>query len=180
MPEYVAFLRGINVGGHRVKMERLRELFEELDLTQVSSFIASGNVLFSTESEDIASLSDKIERHLARKLGYEVATFLRSSAQVAAMAEPDPIDERIGDQPTSSVYVILLKAPASKEVREGLANLSSEMDAFRFSQTEIYWRLRGKLSESPLFSKGLDGALLGEPTTTRNMNTLRRLVMKIG
>jgi uncharacterized protein (DUF1697 family) len=47
MPQTIALLRGINVGGHRVKMDRLRLLFEELDLRHVSTFIASGNVIFS-------------------------------------------------------------------------------------------------------------------------------------
>ena len=83
MPQYIAFLRGINVGGHRIRMDRLRSLFEELDLTEVSTFIASGNVIFSTETDDSEALSDKIERHLAQELGYEVATFLRSPTQLA-------------------------------------------------------------------------------------------------
>ena len=46
MSQYIAFLRGINVGGHRVKMDRLRAIFIELGLQDVSTFIASGNVLF--------------------------------------------------------------------------------------------------------------------------------------
>ena len=50
MPQYIAFLRGINVGGHRVKMDRLRELFEELSLRDVSTIISSGNVIFSAHS----------------------------------------------------------------------------------------------------------------------------------
>ncbi|NNK48375.1 MAG: DUF1697 domain-containing protein, partial [Gemmatimonadetes bacterium] len=56
MRQYIAFLRGINVGGHRVKMNRLGELFEELGLSNVSTFIASGNVIFWTDSEDVEAL----------------------------------------------------------------------------------------------------------------------------
>ena len=60
MLQYIAFLRGINVGGHRVKMDRLRAIFAELGLKDVSTFIASGNVLFSTESDDVDGLRETV------------------------------------------------------------------------------------------------------------------------
>ena len=85
MPHFIAFLRGINVGGHRVKMDRLRELFEELGLEDVSTFIASGNVIFSADSGDVQSLRVKIEEGLAKGLGYDVPTFLRTPAQLSVL-----------------------------------------------------------------------------------------------
>lgn len=178
MRQYIAFLRGINVGGHRVKMNRLRELFEELGLSDVSTFIASGNVLFCTDSEDLEVLRDRIERHLCRGLGYEVATFLRSPKQldeIAAFRAPGPRSEGASDH---STYVILLPGFASDTLRSSLQGLRTEMDEFIVSGTEVYWQIRGKLSESPLFGRGLDGALGGVPTTTRNVNTIRRLAAK--
>lgn len=178
MPQYIAFLRGINVGGHRVKMDRLRGLFEELGLTDVSTFIASGNVIFSADSRDVESLKDDIERHLAQGLGYDVSTFLRTPAQLEAIVSFEtPAVEPTG-QSTSSVYVILMDAPATDEMRSTLTSLGSEVDEFRFSGAEVYWRVQGKLRESPLFGGGLERALRGTSTTTRNMNTLRRIVSK--
>ena len=84
MPRYIAFLRAINVGGHTVKMDALRELFEALGFEQVETFIASGNVIFETTETDTAALERRIETHLQAALGYAVATFLRSDAEVAA------------------------------------------------------------------------------------------------
>jgi uncharacterized protein (DUF1697 family) len=63
MPRYVAFLRAINVGGHIVKMDYLRSLFEELGFTNVETFIASGNVVFDSSYKNPASLEKKIEGH---------------------------------------------------------------------------------------------------------------------
>ena len=63
MPRYVALLRGINVGGHRIKMDRLRELFVELDLADVTTFIASGNVIFSVGSGSVKRLEATHERY---------------------------------------------------------------------------------------------------------------------
>ena len=178
MPQYIALLRGINVGGHRVKMDRLRMLFEELDLQDVSTFIASGNVIFSTDSDQVEALTDAIERHLERELGYEVATFLRTPAQLAAISALDPSESEAQGESSSSQYVIFLRAPAPESLRSELAHLSSDMYAFQFSGQEVHWRIQGKLSESPLFGASLDRATRGIPTTTRNINTLRRMVAK--
>ena len=61
----VAFLRAINVGGHNVKMDRLRELFEALGLTNVETFIASGNVIFDSPATNTQVLEKEIEDHLS-------------------------------------------------------------------------------------------------------------------
>ena len=86
MTRYVAFLRAINVGGHTVKMDRLRALFEELKFANVETFIASGNVLFDSASKSTDAMETRIERHLEKALGYEVATFVRPLASLAAVS----------------------------------------------------------------------------------------------
>jgi uncharacterized protein (DUF1697 family) len=60
MTHYVALLRGINVGGHVVRMDRLRALFAEAGLSGVQTFIASGNVLFSAHSFTVAARSSLV------------------------------------------------------------------------------------------------------------------------
>ena len=64
MPKLIAFLRAINVGGHNVKMDALRELFIELGCTNVETFIASGNVIFDSKAKNIKTLENKIAEHL--------------------------------------------------------------------------------------------------------------------
>src|SRR5262245_61029712 len=86
MPRHIAFLRAINVGGHTVKMATLCELFEELGFTDVSTFIASGNVIFNAPGKNTAALEKKIETHLEKALGYEVKTFVRNLPELAALA----------------------------------------------------------------------------------------------
>jgi uncharacterized protein (DUF1697 family) len=81
LARYFAFLRAINVGGRTVRMESLRSAIGTLGFSGVETFIASGNAIFEpclTNEE----LLQKIERHLARTLGYEVATFIRSPAEL--------------------------------------------------------------------------------------------------
>src|SRR6185312_91254 len=89
MRTYVAFLGGINVGGHRVTMERLRAEFETLGFADVSTFIASGNVVFGAEGARTA-LEPAIEAHLAERLGYPVPTFVRAARDVVRVATLAP------------------------------------------------------------------------------------------
>ena len=90
MPRYIAFLRAINVGGHTVKMDVLRQHFEALGFSQVETFIASGNVVFETTAKNTRTLEKKIEQQLRAALGYEVATFIRTTAELAAIAQYQP------------------------------------------------------------------------------------------
>ena len=183
MARYVALLRGLNVGGHRVKMARLRGLFEELGFDDVTTLIASGNVMFSTASGDLEALCGRIEQHLAHGLGYEVATFIRSPQElesIAAFGDSTADREPSGSTPSpSSLYVFFLPAAADDALRARIADLRSEMDEFAFAGREIFWRIQGKMSESPLFGGGLEKAIRGVPTTMRNMTTVRRLIEKL-
>ena len=175
MPRYFAFLRGINVGGHRIKMGRLRELVEALGFAQVETFIASGNVIFSSASHDADAMEGRIGDHLHAALGYEVATRIRSQSELDAMAAFEPTDPAPSDQ---SVYVMLLAEEGDGELRQRLDGLSTDTDRFEFSGREAYWLIRGKVSESPLFNMGLAKMTGGVSTTTRNLTTVRRLLAK--
>src|SRR5512142_285308 len=93
MERFVAFLRAINVGGHTVRMEELRRLFEGLGLKGVETFIASGNVFFEAPPEDAGYLERLIERRLQEALGYSVATFIRSAPQLAALTAYRPFPQ---------------------------------------------------------------------------------------
>ena len=73
--KYVAFLRAINVGGHTVKMDHLRNLFESMGFANVETFIASGNVIFDSKTKSTAALEMEIENQLQAALGYEVRRF---------------------------------------------------------------------------------------------------------
>ena len=103
MSRYVALLRAINVGGHVVKMDRLRSLFEQLGFTAVETVIASGNVLFSSSARNAGALEENIERQLRSALGYEVTIFIRSPDEMQAIVEFDPFPGMMEEGHTLSV-----------------------------------------------------------------------------
>lgn len=176
MGRYVAFLRGINVGGHRVKMERLRQLFGELGLTKVATVIASGNVVFDA-AHGAGDLESRIEDRLESGLGYPVATFLRSAAELAAVVANQPVVDAGKGLAAPTVHVVFLKSPPAVEVRRGLAGLRSETDDFHVVGREVYWLCGTRMSESPAGDQ-LDRILRG-PATIRKITTLYRLLEKV-
>src|SRR5689334_7577600 len=95
MDRYVAFLRGMNLGKRRIKNEELRRHFEAMGLEKVGTFRASGNVIFSTPKREAeAKLATRVEAELDERLGYDVPVFLRSAAELAAIAAREPFDSR--------------------------------------------------------------------------------------
>lgn len=170
---HIAFLRAINVGGHTVKMDRLRALFEEIGMVDVSTHIASGNVIFEASGEAEA-LEERIEAHLERSLGFPVATFLRSPEELAAVAERRPFPEA---EEGHGLYVAFLKAPPDPEAAEKLMGLRTEVDDFRVHGREVYWLCRVRSSDSKFSGAALERALRA-PATMRNATTVRKLAAK--
>lgn len=167
----IAFLRALNVGGHTVKMDALRGLFEDMGFANVSTFIASGNVLF--DSEEAGGLEERIETYLAARLGYEVATFVRLSDEVAAVAErrPFPADELAA---AFGLMVAFLKKPPTTDQIARLLTYRRPSDNFAVDGREIYWLRRTQQSETNFTGATLE-RLLNAPATIRNVNTVRRL-----
>ncbi len=174
---YAAFLRAINVGGRRIKMDHLRELFESLGFSNVETFIASGNVIFDSEADDARMLERKIEDHLREALGYEVATFVRSASELAGIARYRPFDPSDLNAEGTSLYIAFLQAPPSAEAEQKLMAHRSEVDDFCTHGREVYWLCRKKMSESS-FSGALLEKTMGTPATVRNATTVQKLMAK--
>jgi uncharacterized protein (DUF1697 family) len=178
MPHYIAFLRAINVGGHTVKMERLRALFQGMGFAGVETFIASGNVVFEAPETDPAALKGRIEAALGAALGYQVATFLRTPAELAAIARHQPFPAESFAAATAFNLAFLSHPPEAEGERRLMA-LRTEIDDFVVRRREVYWLCRKKQSESTFSNAVLEKAL-GQPSTLRGMKTVQAMVAKYG
>jgi uncharacterized protein (DUF1697 family) len=174
-PRHAAFLRAINVGGRTVTMDRLRAAFAGLPVRDVETFIASGNVLFTSDADDSAALERLIERRLQEALGYEVATFVRSAAEVTALARFAPFD---GVAEGHKLHVGFLRAAPPREAAARLAALGSDYDTLAVHGRELWWWTKGNMSDSPIPNGAFEKAL-GASTTLRNVTTVRRLAAKV-
>jgi len=176
MQRIVAFLRAINVGGHVVKMDALRQKFESIGLSGTETFIASGNVIFNTEATRFNELEQHIEAALAGPLGFSTFVFLRTQAELNQIVrnQPFPAEDFSG---ATAFNVAFLKNPPDGEAASRLMSLENEIDSFRINGREVYWLCKVRQSESKFANTVLE-KVLGQPSTMRQVSTMQKLVEK--
>ncbi|MBK9692704.1 MAG: DUF1697 domain-containing protein [Gemmatimonadetes bacterium] len=127
MARVVAFLRAINVGGR--DHGAAQALFEAEGLGSVGTFITSGNVIFESRATRLDRLEATLAAHLEAELGYGVAVFLRTGAELAAIASHPafPPGEVRG---AYAVHVAFLGAPPSRAAARTVAGFTTAEDAF--------------------------------------------------
>lgn len=172
---YIAFLRAINVGGHTVTMDRLRALLEEIGLRNVSTFIASGNVLFES-SLPAEELERKMAEHLERSLGYEVRVFLRTPDELRSVLERLPFSE--AEARDGKVHVCFLPEAPGPQAASEVAALSTSLHRLQVRGRELYWLAFGSMARTDVDERAL-GRVLGMSMTMRNLNTVRRILARL-
>ncbi len=173
MTRWVAFLRAVNVGKRRVQMERLRAEFEALGFDEVSTYINSGNVVFSADGK-AAALEPTIEARLQEAIGFQVVTFVRTAAAVRKLADTDPFTAFGGTH-----LVAFLRARPTAARKAAIEGLSSKTDELHVAASEIHWLIRGSFLDSKLKASALVKACGGQQNTTRNMTMIKKLAAKL-
>jgi uncharacterized protein (DUF1697 family) len=133
MSRYIAFLRAINVGGHTVKMEALRQHFESFGFSDVETFIASGNVIFQTAEQDVNILESKIASGLKTALGYDIATFVRTGEELVEIAEYQAFSLAELDEATA-YNIAFLASPIDDLAKQKLMAVPQETKRINFLQ----------------------------------------------
>jgi uncharacterized protein (DUF1697 family) len=169
---YIALLRGINVGGHVVKMERLRELFTELGFTRVRTYIQSGNVFFETAQADREILTQTIEQHLRQALGYEVPVFLRTIPELEQTIALNPF-QRLNVTPDMRLCVVFTSDALPKTLVLPLRSPKNDMEIIHTTDYEAFvvWYL---INGRPPAGTGFK--ILGDRTTTRFFHTTAKIL----
>ena len=175
--KYVAFLRAINVGGHTVKMDQLRSLFESIGFANVETFIASGNVIFDSKTKSTAALEEKIEKQLQAALGYEVKTFLRTLDEIADVTRDESFRTSELEAPGNILYIGFMSTTPELAAIKKLSSLVDEVNDFRVREREVYWLRRTQVGESQ-YSGGIIEKTLKTPVTFRNLTTVRKILAK--
>ncbi len=169
---YIALLRGINVGGHVVKMEWLRELFTELGFTDVRSYIQSGNVFFESTETDRALLTHTIEQHLQNALGYDVPVFLRTIAEFEQILALDPF-KNLDVTPDMRLCIVFTSAIIPTNLTLPLYSPKNDMAIIQTTEHEAFvvWYIINGRPPATLNFKAL-----GNRTTTRFFHTAAKIL----
>jgi uncharacterized protein (DUF1697 family) len=171
---YIALLRGVNVGGHIVRMEDLRALVEELGLEEVRTYIQSGNVFFNTAEADTAALTRRIERRLGQALGFAAAVFLRTIPEFEAILAASPF-QKMKVRPDMRLCIVFTAEPVRKDLELPLFSPKKDLQILKAAEREAYvvWYLK---NGRPPSSQGFLDATLGKRTTTRFFHTAGRIL----
>lgn len=154
-------------------MDYLRQLFA-MGFGAVETYIASGNVIFEAEAGDTRALEQTIAARLREALGYDVATFIRTAAEVAEIARYQPFAAADLDAPGVSLYVGLAADALGEDAQRTVMSFRTPVDDFHVHQRDIYWLCRIRSSDS-VFSLARFEKTTGVQATFRNATTMRKL-----
>lgn len=171
---YIALLRGINVGGNnKVNMQELARMFETVGMTNVSTYINSGNVLFQHAPAAELKIANVLEEAILKTFGFPVSVVVVSKPSLLAIAEELP-DEWVNDATMKCDVMFLWDEVNKPEVIDQLT-LKPDIDKVRYVHGALLWAAeRRNVTRSGMMK--IAGTPLYKKMTIRNSNTLRKLV----
>lgn len=166
---WVCLLRGVNVGGKRVAMKDLGELFEGLGHEDVTTYIQSGNVVFRSRSGGAKKLAGEIQKAIKDEMELDVTVLLRSPDDLAKVTAAKPF---AGGE---NVHVTFLDGEPDPSKVEAVHHDAYPPDEFEVIGREVYLRCPNGYGRSKLVNSFWEKKL-GVAATTRNWRTVERLL----
>jgi uncharacterized protein (DUF1697 family) len=172
---YVAFLRGINVGGRRsVKMDDLSAACTVLGFTEVKTLIASGNVLFTAAEQSETAVTKTIEDGLEQAFGFRIHTMIRTLAAVLALIGSDPF-AGIEVRKETRLYVTLLPTPSNSTLTVPYVSMGGDYRILSRTDREVFSVLTLNPDRKTVDAMSILEKEYGKNVTTRNWNTILKL-----
>jgi uncharacterized protein (DUF1697 family) len=174
MPVYIALLRGINIGPHkRMKMEKLRAGCESLKLSEVKTYVQSGNVVFRAAKQSPPALAKKIEAMIVDEFGFSARVIVRTSDDMAAIVQNNPF-RPAGKFEDNKLCVAFLSAEPAKPAVEKLQASPPGTEPFQVRGDSLYIYYANGFARTKLHTNFLERAL-GVEATVRNWRTVTNL-----
>ncbi|MFC2139270.1 DUF1697 domain-containing protein [Bacteroidota bacterium] len=173
MINYIAFLRGINVGGKKIiKMDDLTEAFNSLGFANVKTYIQTGNITFSAKTDDILLLTKKIEKKLSQKAGSEIAVMIRTLAEIENFVKLDPFKKSAEE---TKKYITFLHTSPAKHPELPLVSGKKDIEVFRVINNDVF-SLGFPYKDRFGFPNNFIEKEFGTAATTRNWNTILKIL----
>ncbi|HNB51237.1 MAG TPA: DUF1697 domain-containing protein [Anaerolineales bacterium] len=175
MTTYISLLRGINLGAHyKIKMPDLTALYESLGLTNVQTYVQSGNVVFTSEETDHARLEEAIKAKIEEVYGYNVPILVLAAEELRRIAQANPFLTERNANP-AHLHVTFLAAPPDAERVRGFVPPKSGEDEFILAGRAIYLLCPNGYGQTKLTNNLFENKWKVQ-ATTRNWRTVSALV----
>lgn len=173
--KYCAFLRGVNVNGTSMKMAEVMNVFSDAGMKEVSSVLASGNILFSSDKKP-SELKNILEKSMSKYFDYEAFLFLKNENEISEIVNNNPFNKA----EDLHIYVFvgiedvetLLMEEFSKSDKAENENAQIVADTF-------YWQIQKGNTLGSTFGKVLGKKKLKDKITSRNINTFERILKRL-
>jgi uncharacterized protein (DUF1697 family) len=175
MATYISMIRGINVGGKRIKMADLRDIYSSMGLESVKTYIQSGNVIFKSDNNDPSCLAKKIKEKIFETFNYQVEIVVRTKDEFKIVVDSSPFH----DKEEEYLHVTFLSdIPDEDSVRKidpkNIKGIKSS-EQFILQSREIYLYLPEGYGRTKLNNNFFEKKL-GLSATTRNWKTVNTLL----
>ncbi|SHK01056.1 Uncharacterized conserved protein, DUF1697 family [Epilithonimonas mollis] len=174
MKNYCAFLRGVNVNGTSMKMADVCEVFSQAGMNNVSSVLASGNILFQSDKNS-AELKNILEKAMSQYFNYEAFLFIRTEKEIDVIFKNDPFP--VIDNYHNYVFI------GSENIEETLLeefekSNNAEAEKAKIINNIFYWQVPKGQTLGSAFGKVLGKKSLKDKMTSRNLNTFEKILKK--
>lgn len=175
---YIAFLRGINVGGQKkIKMIDLKNIFESLDFKNVKTYIQSGNVIFDYYPADSIKLANQIEMKINETFGFLIKTIIRTDEQLRNIVNNNPFMKESNIDIDKLHITFMLDIPEPSTVLR-LDVKKEENEKFLIISREVYLYCPNGYGRTK-FNNTLFEKKLKTVATTRNWKTINHIALNM-
>lgn len=173
MYRYISLIRGINVGGKTLRMDKLKTIYESLGFSDIETYIQSGNVLFSTQDTDTVRLQSVIEGAIKAESGLDVSVLVLTPAELIGILGNNPFI-RAGITDTKKMHVTLLSGEPGEVNKNKIDPAGYGPDKFIISGKSVYLYCPEGYGRTKLTNNFWESKLKLR-ATTRNWNTMNKL-----
>lgn len=170
MAKRIILLRAVNVGGAQLPMARLREIAEGLGAAEVSTYIASGNLITDVPG-DPDEFDRALEKAIEKEFGFFRESISRTPEQVKKALDAHPFTV---DEPKYS-YVSFLAGEPTAEAIAKAETYETGNDQWAIIGTEMHVRYANGAGRPDMKADSI-GRALKVPGTARNLNTVKKLI----
>ena len=175
MTTYISILRGINVSGQKlIKMDALKKMYENLKLENITTYVQSGNVIFSSSETDPRKLENKIGKQIEKEFGFDVPVIVLTAKTLEYIVKHNPL-ARDTKKDISFLHVTFLADQPKTFDKKSIEDKRGEGEEIQFSKNAIYLYCPNGYGTTKLNNNFLE-KILKVKTTTRNWKTTNELL----
>ena len=171
---YIAFLRGINVGGHKkIKMAELRNLIENLGYQDVLTYIQSGNIVFKSDMPHLGQLESQITTSILDHYGFDVPVIVKKRSEIEGIMTNNPFKDP-EDIRADKIYMVLLKNEPEQEMVQVLSAMQFANEQLVIAPKCVYLKCALGAGKAKC-NNNLIERKLKVSATSRNHRTMMKL-----